>query len=211
MFNIKYEPKCFADLVFQTDDTKTKLERYARGKRTGSILLHGPYGTSKSTTARIIANEAYQNHSGLFTMPDPVLDCADFGSNDAQRIVNGWGFSGGSFSYAVLDEFDLLSAKEEASVRALLSTYEGRHGLIFTTNHLHKIDASIQSRCEVIELPALDAYRLLPMCKRVLSSEGFTLEDTSILEVIKHQGGDIRKVLRQLETLVQSVAEEDAL
>ena len=54
-FMKKYAPTTLDDLVFVDDDAKTRVEQYASGKRNGNIVLHGPKGTAKSTTARIIA------------------------------------------------------------------------------------------------------------------------------------------------------------
>ena len=54
-FMKKYAPKTLTDLVFVDDATKRRIEHYAMGQRSGNIVLHGPHGTAKSTTARMIS------------------------------------------------------------------------------------------------------------------------------------------------------------
>jgi DNA polymerase III delta prime subunit len=84
-------------------------------------------------------------------------------------------------------------------VRALLDDYEGKRGIIMTTNHLRRVDLAIQNRCEVVEMPKLDTAKLLSLCESILNAEGITMAT----EDIEHEDGSFRNVLRQLEFIVQ--------
>ena len=210
MFNEKYQPKTFTDLVFQSDISRKRLEKYATGENTGNLLLYGPYGSSKTTAARIVANQSAKLDGALFEMDVEVLNCADFDSKSVSLLERGWQGSGQNFSYAVLDEFDLVSKRDQAKVRALIDRYEDRNGLILTTNHLELIDGAIQSRCEVIDMPAPMPFKLLPRCKSILTQEGVTLDDSDILAAIKYEKGDMRQVLRQLERIISKSRQKDA-
>ena len=53
----KYKPASITDTVFNDAATQKRVEQYAKGQRTGNIIFHGPKGTAKSTTARIIGKE----------------------------------------------------------------------------------------------------------------------------------------------------------
>jgi replication-associated recombination protein RarA len=89
-----------------------------------------------------------------------------------------------------------------------MDKYLGRHGLILTTNFPQHVDAAIQSRCELIEMPALSAASLVPMCQRILKGEGVALSDAHVERLITSRNGDLRGVLRYLERLVERVNEE---
>lgn len=204
------EPTAFEDLIFQSDIARKKLESYAKGLSTGNILLHGPYGSSKSTAAKIVANEVNAKCKGIFDFDVDLVNGADFEPESLQAIERGWHLSGHRFTYAVIDEFDLVQPRHQAKVRALLDKYRGRYGIIFTTNHLHRVDGAIQSRCEVIEMPALDAEKLVPLCKRFLAFAGISLNDGEIIDAIAHEQGDIRRVLRQLERIAIEVKQRPA-
>lgn len=203
MFKNTYKPDRFDELMFQNDIARKKLSYYASGKRTGNILLHGPYGTSKSTTAKIIATESRQPHVQGFDWGVQEVACATFKPDMLQKIERAWNSSCQPFEYAVFDEFDQLSTDNQHKVRAFLDKYDGRHGIIMTTNHLSRIDPAFQSRSEVVEMPKLDEATLLPLCKDILIAEGVTMATKDIKEAIQHEDGDIRKVLRQLEFIVQ--------
>ena len=121
MFNQKYLPTRFGELVFQNDIVRAKLENYASGKRKGNFLLYGPYGTGKSTAARIIAETSPKNKEALFTEDVDAINCSRFKQDSAKLVTfamieRSWQFSGQKYPYAVLDEFDLLSKAQQDSV-----------------------------------------------------------------------------------------------
>lgn len=89
MLNIKYEPQTFADLIFENEIARKQLERYANCTATGCILLHGPSGTAKSTTARIVANQSRKNASGLVEFPADICIGPDFTLDDLVKIERG--------------------------------------------------------------------------------------------------------------------------
>jgi DNA polymerase III delta prime subunit len=101
-----------------------------------------------------------------------------------------------------LDEVNCLNKDSQHHLRAFMDKYQNRHGFIFTTNHLHGVEASIQSRCEVIELPAIQPKKLLPLCQRFLKAEGIELADQYILDAIGNTFGDMRKVFGVLKYIV---------
>jgi len=206
MFAKKYAPKLFSDLLFENDVTRKRLEQYANGQRTNNISLYGPYGGGKSVVAQVIATQSRDENAGWFeNLPHDTFNGADFTPDFLQKIQRGWNMSGQRFAYAVIDEFDLVNRNAQARTRALMDTYLGRHGLVLTTNFLQHVDGAIQSRCELVEMPALSTLALLPLCQRILKNEGVVLSDDKVELLISSENGDLRRVLRQLESLVEGV------
>ena len=203
MFKNIYKPDRFEELIFQNDIARKKLSYYVSGKRTGNILLHGPCGTSKSTTAMIIARDSRPAHIQGFDWGVQTVKCGDFKPDQLAKIKAAWDSSYLSFEYAIFDEFDQLSKASQHKVRALLDAYEDRRSIIITTNHLRGVDPAIQSRCEVVEMPKLDTAKLLPLCESILIAECITMAIEDIEEAIEHENGSFRDVLRQLEFIVQ--------
>jgi replication factor C subunit 3/5 len=203
MFKNIYKPDSFDKLIFQNDIARKKLSNYASGKRTGNILLHGPCGTSKSTTAMIIARDSRPAHIQGFDWGVQTVKCGDFKPDQLANIKSAWVSSYLSFEYAVFDEFDQLNMDNQHKVRALLDDYEGKRGIIMTTNYLRRVDPAIQSRCDVVEMPKLNTAKLLPLCKSILHAEGITMATEDIEGAIEHEDGSFRNILRQLEFIVQ--------
>ena len=215
MFNQKYLPTRFGELVFQNDIVRAKLENYASGKRKGNLLLYGPYGTGKSTAARIIAETSPKNKEALFTEDVDAINCSRFKQDSAKLVTfamieRSWQFSGQKYPYAVLDEFDLLSKAQQDSVRDMMDRNEDRSGFILTTNHLQRIDGAIQSRCEVVELPQLDPAALFAGSQRILAAEGVEISDEIVLEMASNCQGSWRSFLRELEAVVEGIRAKKA-
>jgi replication-associated recombination protein RarA len=210
MFGNTYEPTTFDELIFEDDNTRKTLAEYAAGHRAGNILLHGPYGSAKSTVARMIATESRTCADAIFDFGVDILNGANFESKRLPQIKHNWLLSRQKYAYAVIDEFDRVSDSKQSDVRMLMDDQGGKNGFIFTTNHLHRIDGAIESRCHVLKLPQLSPNALLPLCKRILVGEAITLADEVILKAIQHEKGDLRRVLRQLEDLVQKFNQRSA-
>jgi DNA polymerase III delta prime subunit len=210
MFGNTYEPTTFDELIFEDDNTRKTLAEYAAGRRAGNILLHGPYGSAKSTVARMIANESRTCADAIFDFDVDILNGANFESKRLPHIKRNWFSSRQKYAYAVIDEFDLVGNRKQADVRMLMDDQDGENGFIFTTNDLNKIGGAIQSRCHVLKLPKLSPNALLPLCKRILDNEGVKVDDIRILNAIQHEYGDLRRVLRQLEHIVQEVRQRTA-
>ncbi|WP_187431758.1 hypothetical protein ROLI_025450 [Roseobacter fucihabitans] len=198
------QPTTFNDLVFENPNAQQKLQQYANGTLQGSIILHGPYGTGKSTAAAIVAEQTRKHTNGMIDFPINTFSGDDFPSNALNRIENGWTGAGTNFRYAVIDEFDQLDNKTMSKIRKIMDKHYGVYGLILTTNELYKIHNAIQSRCDVIEMPALSPNTLLPMCRKVLQQGGVTWTDKQILTAINTQS-DIRAVLRQMDAAIAQV------
>lgn len=200
-----YKPATFDDLIFESDIARKLLQKYADGTLQGNLLLHGPYGSSKSTVAKFIAEQQNERSNSPFSAPVTVINGADDSEKPRKLIESSWNLHPDSFAYVVIDEFDLLSGKQQGKVRKLLDEREDTKGLILTTNHISKIDGALRSRFREIEMPALSPEKLLPMCKRILHAANIRLADAAIIDLIQFENGDIRKVLRQIEAVVADV------
>lgn len=65
IFQNKYTPHAFDDLVFTNSNTRKRLLEYANNQRHQSLIFHGPYGTAKTTTANLIAKERMKGLQAL--------------------------------------------------------------------------------------------------------------------------------------------------
>lgn len=213
MLNQKYTPTKFSDLVFQNEVLRKRLETYAQGKRKDNILIYGPYGTAKSTTARIIAESSRNSEDTLFDVDVDIINCVRFNVHQAKPInvdliERGWSLSGQKYPYAVLDEFDILNPADQNSVRDVMDRNSGRGGFILTTNHLHRVDGAIQSRCDVVELLCLEPAAMLAASQKILAAEGVSISDEVVLNLISTSQGNWRSLLRKLEDVVHGIQEK---
>lgn len=201
MFNNKYEPTTFNELVFTDAVTRFLLEQYATGGRCGNVLLHGTYGTGKTTAANVIVKSAMKDSD----WSTDEYHGAELNSKSFKRIIGGWDWqiaNGAKYGYCIINELDMLMPLLQNEVRALMDNYKGIAGFIFTTNNLHNVQTAFKSRCEVVEIEPLTAASMLNRAKYILTAEGVTVDDKKLSTALATCDGDMRNIERTLENIV---------
>jgi len=209
----KWRPQRFADMVGQEHIIAT-LKNAIRQKRTAhAYLFVGPRGIGKTTTARIIAKAV----NCLNRKPDsaePCNQCANCleissgraidlieidaashrGIDDIRELREGIKFAPVKLKYKVfiIDECHQLS--KDAS-NALLKTLEEppAHAIfILATTELHKILATILSRCQRFDFRKLTLPELVARLQKLADNEKAKVEKTALELVAIAGGGSVR-------------------
>jgi DNA polymerase III delta prime subunit len=162
------------------------------------ILLHGNYGTGKTTTARLLPELIEVSRGGSNAIYD-FYECAQ-GMNGVSLIncitqrTSFVSLNQSSLHYSVLDEVDNLTDAAQASLKAIMDCY---HGIfIMTTNDISKINKGIVNRSHVIHMLTAQSQSWLPLVKRVITSTGAKCPpDTSLLPIIATCNGSGREIL----------------
>lgn len=197
-FANQHAPQKFDEVIFADVDTRKRLSQYALAQRTKSIILHGPYGTGKSTIARLLI-EGRDPASAKFWS---IINCSAAEKGFLSPLVGAWRFAPilDVEPICVLEEVDLLPKRLQFDLRAFMDIHGGM--FVMTTNYLHAVDKSIQSRCDVIEIAAPEYGQYAPRACQILAEYGIpiTIEE---LESIIADCSNWRDVLGVLEDIVQ--------
>jgi DNA polymerase III delta prime subunit len=162
------------------------------------ILLHGPYGTGKTTTARLIPELMEQAQGGVKAHYE-YYSCAQ-GMNGSSLIskiqvaTQFVSFNSGGLHYSILDEVDNLTEAAQASLKAIMT---GLHGaFILITNHISAVDKGVVNRCHVIHMMEAQAKDWLPLVKKILRKLKVALpSDSSLIPVIAQCNGSAREIM----------------
>lgn len=214
----KYRPKTFSDVVGQEHITETLKGELANGKIVHAYLFTGTRGTGKTSCAKILANAV--NCTNLQN-GDPCLECEscvsvledantdivemDAASNngvdnirDLKEKIN---FAPTSSKYRVyiIDEVHMLS---QGAFNALLKTLEEppKHVIfILATTEVHKLPATILSRCQRFDFRRIETAKICERLQFVSQQEGLTLSDSAASLIASAADGGMRDALSILD------------
>ncbi len=209
----KYRPTTFEDVIAQDHITRTLINQIKNGRITHAYLFTGSRGTGKTTCARIFARaincENPQNGSPCGVCPtckallsgniDIVeLDAASNNSvDDVREIVDNVQYPpvAGKYKVYIIDEVHMLST---SAFNALLKTLEeppAHSVFVLATTEVHKLPATVLSRCMRFDFRLVPQKTLEDYLKSVYESEGVKA-DGSALELIARAGeGSVRDML----------------
>jgi putative ATPase len=173
-----------------------------------SIIFWGPPGVGKTTLARIIASSLNRDFFTLSAVSSGVKDVREVIGKVEQK-----GLFGAGNAILFIDEIHRFSKSQQDSL--LGAVEKGLLTLIGATteNPSFEVNAALLSRCQVFVLKALDKKHLEELLERaltkdeLLASKNIKIEETNSL--FRLSGGDARRLLNVLETVVRSLPEDD--
>jgi len=212
----KYAPQCFADLIFADTTVESICHRYATSKPYKPLMLWGPPGTAKTTTACVIVKErqglAY-DPSGFEEFNGAGLSNANFDKllNTAAMLKLATGDP-----ILVINEFDELPKEDQSIFRAWMDRNKWVH-LVVTTNEKpgiqgvrQKLIPALISRFECVELAPPSLSDLLPRARSIFQQEGHVVSDNDLRQLLSTYSGDIRDVLPLIEAALQGLSKNVA-
>jgi len=202
IFEKKYAPHTFGDLIFPDSNTRQRIWEFGNNLRNNSLIFHGPYGTAKTTTARMLnamRTESLQvGGADFYRASDITRDSFDRIANVqcTQRLA------GVKMPITIVDELDQVDEKLQYQLRWQLDMRSEQGCFIFTTNKLHRVDAGLVDRCDVIELPAANTEHWFERAEWILQQEGVAMPEAKLRALLSTCDGSIRDLMRSLEDAV---------
>ena len=193
----KYRPSSCEGYVFANDIYKNKILQWIEEKNIPHLLFHGGPGTGKTTLAKILINTIGVESGDVLEINASRENNVDVVRN---KLVN---FSQtmpwGEFKVILLDEADYMTLHGQAALRGIMEQYASVCRFILTCNYQNKIIPAIHSRCQVLQINALDQTEFTVRAGEILAKEGIDFELDTLDLFVRSNYPDLRKTINTLQ------------
>lgn len=223
----KYRPQNFSDVVGQNHIVKTLVNQIKFDKISHAYLFTGSRGTGKTSIAKIFARAI--NCTNLNEDGSPCGECEtckalqgtsidvleiDAASNNGVDEIRDlrekvkYPPVVGKYKVYIIDEVHMLSI---SAFNALLKTLEEpptNTVFILATTEVHKLPATILSRCLRFDFKLVSLEDLTGLLRKVLANEKVKFEESAINVIARAGEGSVRDTLSIADRCVSFAGDE---
>ncbi len=217
----KWRPQLWDEVVSQEHIVQTLKNAVVSGRVAHAYLFSGPRGTGKTTAARLLAKAV--NCLAADKAQRPCNECAhclavnenrfmdlieiDAASNtsvdDVRDLRDKINFSPsqGTYKVYIIDEVHMLST---AAFNALLKTLEEPppHAIfILATTEIHKIPATVLSRCQRHEFRRVPLGEITRRLEEICKAENISSDPEALTQIARQASGGLRDAISLLDQL----------
>lgn len=228
----KYRPGTFDDVIGQPHVVQTLVNSINTKRIAHAYLFSGTRGVGKTTVARILAKALNCEQGPTGTPCATCANCQEIAQGTSVDVIEIDGASNtsvddvreirenvkftpfrGKYRVYIIDEVHMLS---NSAFNALLKTLEEPPShvvFIFATTEIHKIPATILSRCQHYNFRRIAKTEIIERLRHVAKQDGITIEDRSLTALARASEGSMRDGLSLLDQAVafggKSIMHED--
>lgn len=217
----KYRPKEWDEVMGQDHVVTTLKNAIAADRVAHAYLFAGSRGTGKTTLARLLAKSV--NCLNLDPAKRPDNECENCKAVNENRFLDlieidaasntsvddvrdlrdkiNFSPSQGKYKIYIIDEVHMLST---AAFNALLKTLEEPppHAIfVLATTEIHKIPATVLSRCQRHEFRRVPVDEIVKQLKTIIKAEKIQADDDALIQIARQSAGGMRDAISLLDQL----------
>lgn len=226
VLSLKWRPQTFNDVVGQDHVTQTLKNAFAKDRIAQGYVFTGPRGVGKTTMARLMAkglncqnpvdNEPCNTCSTCNEITESrsmdVLEidgASNRGIDEIRNLRENIKFPpmNAKFKVYIIDEVHMLTTQ---AFNALLRTLEEppSHGkFIMCTTDIHKMPATIISRCQRFDFNRISSSIIADRMKYILDADKIKYDTESMSAISLKADGSMRDALSILDQVISFAGE----
>ncbi len=216
----KYRPQNFEELAGQTHITDLLRKSIESGRIAHAFLFCGPRGIGKTSCARILAKSLNCQNGPTLKPCGQCPACLEIANGNSFDVMEIDGASNrgidevralrenvkfapgyGRFKIYIVDEVHMLTSD---AFNALLKTLEEpppHVKFIFATTEVHKVPATILSRCQRFDFKRIPVEIIMANLKSICVKEQLKADEEALFAMAKAAQGSMRDALSILDQL----------
>ena len=216
----KYRPQNFEELVGQSHITELLRKSIESGRIAHAFLFCGPRGIGKTSTARILAKSLNCQNGPTLKPCGACSACLEIANGNSFDVIEIDGASNrgideirtirenvkfapsyGRYKIYIVDEVHMLTTD---AFNALLKTLEEppEHvKFIFATTEVHKVPATILSRCQRFDFKRIQVETIMANLRSICTKENLKANEEALFAIAKASQGSMRDALSVLDQL----------
>ena len=207
----KWRPQVFEDVIGQEHVVRT-LKNAVSGNRTAhAYIFSGPRGVGKTTIARILAKSLNCENGPAEVPCNSCANCLEItdGLSMDVREIDGASNRGideirelrenarflpasSRFKIYIIDEVHMLTKEAFNALLKIIEEPPPHVLFIFATTELHKIPATILSRCQRHDFRRVSVRTLSSHLRKIADSEGIEISDRALAWIAEAGEGSVR-------------------
>ena len=216
----KYRPQNFEELVGQAHITDLLRKSIESGRIAHAFLFCGPRGIGKTSCARILAKSLNCQNGPTLKPCGECSACLEIANGNSFDVIEIDGASNrgideirtlrenvkfapsyGRYKIYIVDEVHMLTSD---AFNAFLKTLEEppEHvKFIFATTEVHKVPATILSRCQRFDFKRIQVEVIMDNLKSICVKENLKANEEALFAIAKASQGSMRDALSVLDQL----------
>ena len=217
----KYRPQQFADIVNQEHVTTTLQNELTADAIAHAYLFSGPRGVGKTSIARLFAKEINAAAISKYKLEgSQLIDIIEIDAashtgvdNVRENIIQNAYAAPAQLTYKVfiIDEVHMLSVSAFNALLKILEEPPKHAVFILATTEVHKIPATVISRCQRFDFHAIGLKSIIGRLQWICQQEKVVVPESVLQRIARQAGGAIRDAESMLGQILSTADGEGTI